>query len=165
MSGFATASVVAVDRPDSQPFTLRAGPRGTVDLVYLVPRSLPDGQYVISFRAVSVAHPRVSVTASFGATVSDDGDPAHIGVGVPPIGVFPFILGRAHPSSPPASSPPASHSLDATSAVAATTMAVGGTAYTGADILDPLLIGLIAIAAGAVIVLAARRRRGRHVGA
>lgn len=163
-TGFAPASTVTVGLPSGNTSTLHAAPRGDVDLIYIVPPGLADGQYVISFSSAAVG-PTGTPAAPVPGTPIGRTALAHVVVGVPEIGVFPFVVGAGggSPSPSPTPTPTPTRSVDATSdAVGSTSMSAGGTAYTGADIAEPLLVGLLALLVGAALVVVNRRRSGRH---
>lgn len=161
-TGFHPLELVRVNRPGLRPIVLLADLHGAVRLVYRVPRGLGNGDYSISFVAVTApAHPQTTPPqpTTGGAT-----DTQYVGANIPRFAVLPFRIGDPGQStSASVSGTSISHSGAGGGqggvAVSATTITAGGPAYTGADLLEPLIVGVVGVAAGAVITVVARRRR------
>jgi hypothetical protein len=167
-TGFRPLQREQVTGPGFRQIVLVADLQGLVRLVYRVPRGLPNGDNAIVFVAVSAAHVPTGVITpppATGTVVSPQ-----IGADVPAFALFPFRIATPGGSS--------SASVSGTStanpgrggggpggvAVSATTITAGGPAYTGADLLEPLIVGIVGVTAGLVLAVAARRRRaGEHV--
>ena len=169
-TGFQPVQHVRADRPGYPSADLVADRQGDVRLVYHVPRGMPNGNYSIAFVAVAgraSSHPGTPTTTVTPATTDTQGVEAT----VPPFAVYPFRLddpGQTTSASVSAGSTSrrgGSANDESGAAVSATTINAGSTpAYTGADLLEPLIVGVAGVTTGIVIAMFARRRRkGEHV--
>ena len=130
---------------------------GTTTYVYTVPDPFADGQYLLTL----VGDPPHTPTTSSAAPTklpSKDVDP--LVVTVPNTGFFPFRIGAG--GGPTTSVSPTETS---TAVVSATNTSQGGSGNgglsgTGANVLAPLVIGLITVLVGFVSVRLGLRRSG-----
>ncbi|HLY32982.1 MAG TPA: LPXTG cell wall anchor domain-containing protein, partial [Jatrophihabitantaceae bacterium] len=151
VTGFAASVTVQVRLAGSETAQYDvADGSGTVHDIYVVPAALPNAAYVLTFVGPGPQDP-ATMTGLPHATVSNDDG---VIVTVPNGGFFAFHIGPRRPTGPP--SPTASVAGESTSRA-------GGLPNTGEDVLTPLFVGLIALAAGVgAVALGLRQRGGRR---